>query len=77
MFFFFSLTINGGEIFLGFIVEFLGFLLQLVEATLGIGIDSVLGVFTEVELDLELLWRTRNALLEAFKTHVGSSGWGS
>lgn len=58
-------------------MEFLSFLLQLVEAAFSIGIDSVLGVFTEIELDLELLRCTRNALLEAFETHVGSSGnWG-
>ena len=28
-------------------------------------------MFTDVELDLELLWRTHNALLETFKTHDG------
>jgi hypothetical protein len=66
-----KLTIDGGEVFLGLIVELLGLFLKLIEATFGIGIDGIFGMFTDVELDLELLWRTHQALLEAFKTHDG------
>lgn len=72
----FSHTINSGKVFLGFIMKFLGFLLEFVEAPFSIGIDSIFGVFTNLELDLELLWRAYNTLLKAFETHIGSSGTG-
>lgn len=65
------LTIDGIEILLGFIVQLLGLLLKLLEATLGITVHLILGVFAEVELDLELLWRADDTLLEALKTHGG------
>jgi hypothetical protein len=55
-------------------MELLGFLLELIEATLGIGIDGILGVFTDVELDLELLRGTHDALLKTLETHDGV--WG-
>jgi hypothetical protein len=55
-------------------MELFGFLLKLVEATLGIGIDGILGVFTDVELDLELLRGTHDALLKTLETHDGV--WG-
>lgn len=57
-------------------MEFLGFLFEFVEAPFSIGIDSIFGVFTNLEFDLELLWRAYNTLLKAFETHIGSSGIG-
>lgn len=64
-------TVDGIEILLGFIMQLLGFLLELLEATLGVAVHRILGLFTEVELDLELLWRADDALLEALETHDG------
>ena len=67
-------TVDSFKVLFRFIVELLGFLLELIEATLGVGIDGILGVFTDVELDLELLWGTHDALLKTLETHDGV--WG-
>jgi hypothetical protein len=52
-------------------VKLLGFLLELLEATLGITIDGILGLLGEVELDFELLRGALQTLLETFETHGG------
>lgn len=64
-------TINGIEVFLRLIVKFLGLLLEFLEPTFGIAVDGILGMFADVELGLERLGRSYDALLEAFETHVG------
>jgi hypothetical protein len=46
-------------------------LFQFLEPTFGITVDGILGVFADVELGLERLGRSYDALLKAFETHVG------
>lgn len=69
-------TINGVEVLLRLIVQLPGLLLELLKASLGIGIDGILGLFADVELDLELLRRSDDTLLEALETHLDRWLWG-
>lgn len=64
-------TINSVKIFFGFIVKLLGFLFEFLEAAFGVTVDSILGLFTDIELDFELLRGARQAFLEALETHGG------
>lgn len=50
-------------------MQFLGLLFEFLEATFGITVDDILGVFTDIELGLERLRRANDAFLEAFQTH--------
>lgn len=49
--------VDGIEISLGLIVKLFGLGFELLEATFGINVDRVFGVFAYVELGLELLGR--------------------
>jgi hypothetical protein len=48
-------AIDGFEILLGLVVQFLRFLLELLKSTLGIYVDGIFGVFADVELGFNLL----------------------
>lgn len=62
-------TIDGVEVFLRLIMQFLGLLFEFLEASFGVTVDDILGVFTDIELGLERLRRANDAFLEAFQTH--------
>ena len=55
-------------------MQLLGLFLQLVKAAFGIGVDGVLGVLANVELGLDLLRGTHDALLKALETHGDRRG---
>ena len=59
-------TIDGIKILLRLIVKSLRFLLEFLESPLGVHVDSIFGVFADVEFGLELLGGSNDALLEAF-----------
>jgi hypothetical protein len=48
-------AIDGFEVLFGFIVEFLGFGFEFLEASFGIDINSIFSMLPDVELLLELL----------------------
>lgn len=50
-------------------MQFLGLLFEFLEATFGVTVDDILGVFTDIELGLERLRRANDAFLETFQTH--------
>lgn len=50
-----NLTVDGLEVFLGFIVQLLGLLLELLKSAFGIGIDRILSVLADIELQFQLL----------------------
>lgn len=52
------LTIDSIEVFLRVIMELLRFFLELLESSLGIEINSVLGVFANIEARFKLLRRS-------------------
>jgi hypothetical protein len=64
-------TVDGIKVFLGFIVEAFSLGLQLLKPSLGVNVDGILGVFADVELELELLWRSNKTFAKTFQTHVG------
>lgn len=47
----------------------LGF--QLLKPSFGVNVDGILGVLADVELELELLWRSGETFAKTFQTHVG------
>lgn len=65
------LTIDGIKVFLGFVMQFLGLGLQLLKPPLGVNVDGILGMFANVELELQLLWCSSKAFSKAFQTHGG------
>lgn len=63
-------TIDGIEVLLGLIVQFLGLLFEFLKPPLSVQVDRVLGMLANIELGLELLWSADNALLKALQTHL-------
>jgi len=53
-------AVDGVKVLFALIMQLLGLRLQLLEASLGIDVDGVLGMLAYVELGPELLWCLRS-----------------
>lgn len=62
-------TVDSVEVFLGVIVKFLGLLLQFLKSSLGIDVDRILGILSNIEARFECLRCPRQTLAKAFQTH--------
>lgn len=62
-------TVDSVKVFLGVIVQFLGLPFQFLESSLGVDVDRILGVFSNIEARFECLRCPRQTLAKAFQTH--------
>jgi hypothetical protein len=66
-------TIDSFEVFLGLVMQLFGLFLKLLEASLGVDVNCILGNVANVEALFELLGSTSNALSHALETHAGQA----